>query len=101
MLISPLALAVTALAIALVIRRAGLSSRVLAFESRLATAACAVLAVLLASCCYWVVASGSAGGAFFHPGLVDSAATAGLALALAVAVRAQAMVARGLRLGRR
>ncbi len=101
MVISPLALAITALAIALVIRRAGLSPRVLMLEARLATAACAVLAVLLASCCYWVVASGSAAGVVFHPGLVAAAATGGLALALVIAVQARAVAARGLRLARK
>jgi hypothetical protein len=100
MVISPLLLAVMALAVAVVIRRAGLSSRVLAFEARLATAACAVFAVLLAGCCCWVAESGAATAAFFHAGLIDVAATGGLALALAVAVQAQAMATRGLRLAR-
>jgi len=59
-----------------------------------------VLAVLLASCCYWVVASGPAAGVFFHPGLVDAAATGGLALALVIAVQAMTMARRGLRLAR-
>jgi hypothetical protein len=99
MVISPLALAVAALAVAVVIRRAGLSPRVLAFEARLATAACAVLAVLLAGCYCWVLASGPATG-FFHAGLIDAAATGGLALALAIAVQARAMAARGLRSAR-
>lgn len=100
MAISPLVLAVLALAVAVVIRRAGLSPRMLAFEARLATAACAVFAVLLAGCCCWVAESGSAAAVFFHAGLIDVAATGGLALALAVAVQAQAMAARGLRLAR-
>jgi hypothetical protein len=100
MVISPLALAVAALAVALVIRRAGLSPRVLAFEARLATAACAVLAVLLAGCCCWVVANGSAAAVFFHAGRIDVAATSGLALALAIAAQARTMAMRGLRLAR-
>ncbi len=53
-----------------------------AFEARLATAACAVMAVFLAGVACWV-GTGGEGSPLFHPGLIDVAATGALALALA------------------
>jgi hypothetical protein len=96
---TPVALAAAALAAATVVRRAGLSTRVLAFEARVATAACAVMAVLLVGLACWL-ATGGEGAPLFHPGLIDVAATAALALALAAAITARATAMRGLRLAR-
>jgi hypothetical protein len=99
MLVTPLAFAAAAIAVATVIRRAGLSTRVLAFEARLATAACAVMAVFLAGVACWV-GTGGEGAPLFHPGLIDIAAAGALALAFAAAVKARATAIRGLRLAR-
>ena len=99
MMVTPFAFAAAALAAATVVRRAGLPSRVLVFEARLATAACAVTGVFLVGVACWV-ATGGEGAPLFHPGLIDVAATGALALALAAAVKARATAMRGLRLGR-
>jgi hypothetical protein len=100
MLVTPFALAAVALAAATLVRRAGLSARVLAFEARLATAACAVTGVFLVGVACWV-ATGSEGAPLFHPGLIDVAATGALALALAAAVKAAGTASRSLRLARK
>ena len=99
MAVTPFALAAAALAAATVVRRAGLSARVLTFEARLAAAACAVTGIFLVGVAYWV-ATGSEGAPLFHPGLIDVAATGALALALAAAVRAARSASRSLRLVR-
>ena len=99
MAVTPLALAAAALAAATVVRRAGLSARVLTFEARLATAACAVMAVLLAGVACWV-ATGGEGAPLFRPGLIDVAAAAAFALAFAAAVKAARTTSRSLRLAR-
>jgi hypothetical protein len=99
MAVTPLALAALALAAATVVRRAGLSARVLAFEARLATAACAVMTVFLAGVACWV-ATGGEGAPLFRPGLIDLAAGGALALALAAAVKAARTASRTLRLAR-
>ena len=84
---APVAFATLALAAATLIRRAGLSARVLAFEARLATVACAVMAIFLAGVACWV-ATGGEGAPLFRPGLIDRAAAVALALALAAAIKA-------------
>ena len=86
MFLSPLALIAAVAGAAVLIRRAGLSPRVLAFETRLAVAACAVMAVFLAACCDWIATGGQR--SLFHAGLIDVAGTAVLGLAFAVAVQA-------------
>jgi hypothetical protein len=89
---SPLALAASVIAAVILIRRAGLPPRVLAFEVRLATAACAVMPVVFGAAACWVATSGGrrAGGLPlpFHAGLIDLACTALLALALPLAAQA-------------
>jgi hypothetical protein len=103
---SPLALAASVIAAAILIRRAGLSPRVLAFEVRLAAAACAVMAVVLGAAAWWVATSGgnrlASGGLRppFHAGLIDLACAGVLALALPVAAQASRMARRELRLAR-
>jgi hypothetical protein len=96
MAVTPLALAAAAVSAATVVRRAGLSARVLTFEARLATAACAVMAVFLAGVACWV-ATGGEGAPLFRPGLIDLAAAGALALALAAAVKAARTARRSLR----
>ena len=100
---SPLVLAVAVIAAAVLIRRAGLSPRVLALEVRLAAAACAVMAVILGAAAWWVATSGGGipAGEPFHPGLIDLACTVALALALPVAVRASRLARRELLLAGR
>jgi hypothetical protein len=99
MVVTPCALAAAALAAAAVVRRAGLPARVLAFEARVATAACALMVLFLLVVACWV-AIGAEGAPLFRPGLIDAAAAGALALALAAAIRARAMAMRGLRPGR-
>jgi len=99
MAVTPCALAAAALAAATVVRRAGLSGRVLAFEARVATAACALMVLFLLVMACWV-AIGAEGAPLFRPGLIDAAAAGALALALAAAIRARATAMRGLRPGR-
>jgi len=95
MAVSPLALACAVIAAATLVRRTELPPRLLAFEARLATAACAAMAVFLAGCSCWVATGGQR--SVFHAGLIDVAGVAIMALALAVA-RQAACTAR-LRLG--
>jgi len=88
------------------VRRAELPPRLLAYEVRLATAACVVMSVFLVGCGSWVWAGrppglAPAGVADGHPGLIDLAATVLLALALAAAYRAQDTATRSQRLARR
>jgi hypothetical protein len=86
----------------LIIRRVELPLPVLAFEARLATIACAVMAVIAGCCGCWVATGGQSAGqpGLFHAGLVDVAGIAVLALALAVAVQAARTAGRSLRLAR-
>jgi hypothetical protein len=108
MAVCPLAQAVAVASAAIVVRRVGLSPRVLAFETRLAAAACAVMMILLAGCSWWVATGGRpaaglpSGGqpGLFHAGLIDVAGVAVLALALAVAVQAARTARRGLSVAR-
>ena len=108
MAVCPLAQAAAVISAAIVVRRAALSARVLAFETRLAAAACTVMIVLLAGCSCWVATGGQPAGAqrsggqpsLFHAGLIDVAGIAVLALALAIAVQAARTAMRGLGLAR-
>jgi len=103
---SPLALAASVVAVAVLVRRAGLSPRVLAFEVKLAAAACAVMAVVCAAAAWWVATSRgnrltSAGIVPpFHAGLIDLACTAVLAAGLSVAAQAARLARRELLLAR-
>ena len=104
MAVCPLAQAAAVLSAAIVVRRAALPARVLAFETRLAAAACAVMILLLAGCSCWVATGRPrpAGGqpGLFHAGLIDVAGIAVLAVALAVAVQAARTASRGLTVAR-
>lgn len=97
MAVSPLALAVAVGAALVLIRRAGLPSWLLAFEVRVATAACAVLPVVFAAAAGWVATSGPRQQSF-HAGLIDLACTGVLAAALPLAVQAVRAARRELRL---
>lgn len=82
---SPLALAVAIWAAATLVRRAWLPARLLAFQGRLAAAACAAMIAFFAGCGCWVA---SGGEGLFHAGAIDAAGTAILAATLAVAAQA-------------
>ncbi len=96
--VSPLALAAAAGAAVTLVRRVELSARLLAYETRLAAAACAVTAVFLGGCVYWLSVGRPAGLA--HAGQIDLGAAVLLALALAAAFKAQRTAQRGLQLER-
>ncbi|HXT90646.1 MAG TPA: hypothetical protein VN714_15445 [Trebonia sp.] len=95
---SPLALAAAAAAAATLVRRAELSPGLLAYETRLAAAACAVMGVFLGGCGFWVYVGRPPGLA--HAGQIDIVAAILLALALAAAYQAQRTALRGLQLVR-
>jgi hypothetical protein len=103
---SPLALAACVIAATVLVRRAGLSPRVLAFEVRLATVACAAAPAVLAAAACWVATSGGrlvAGGGLrppFHAGLIDLACTVVLAVTLPAAAQAARLARRELLLAR-
>jgi hypothetical protein len=102
MAVSPLALTAAVASAVVIVRRLELPLPVLAFETRLAAVACAVMVVILAGCGCWVATEGQSGGrpSLFHAGLIDVAGIAALALALAVAVQAVRTASRSLRLAR-
>ncbi len=106
MAVSPLAMLGLVGGAVMVVRRVELSPRVLAFETRLGTMACGVMAVFLAGCFAWIVnggppgsgwgwgsGPGSGSGGLFHAGAIDVAGAVVMALALADAGQA-ARVAR-------
>ena len=95
MAVSPVALAAMAIAAATLVRRAELPPRLLAFETRLGTVTCAVMAVFLAGCGCWVATGGQR--SLFHAGVVDVAGVAVMALALGLARQASHAAARRLR----
>jgi len=105
---APLGQAAAVISAAIVVRRAALSARVLAFETRLAAAACTVMIGFLAGCSCWVATGGQSAGAqrsggqpgLFHAGLIDVAGIAVLAVALATALQAARTARRGLGLAR-
>jgi hypothetical protein len=102
MAVSPLAFAVAMAAAMTLVRRVELSPRLLAYETRLAALACAIMGVFLGGCGYWIYAGRHPVGVVdAHAGLMDIAATVCLALALAAAYQAQRTALRTLRLVRR
>lgn len=98
MALSPFALTAAVASAVAATRGAGLTPRVLVFETRLAVAACAVMAVFLAGCCCWVATGGQQSP--FHAGRIDLAGVGMLALALATAVQAARAASFRLRLAR-
>jgi len=93
---SPLALVAATAAAATLVRRADLPPWLLAYETRLAAVACAVMGVFLGGCGYWVYVGRPPGLA--HAGQIDVAAATLLALALAAAYQAQRTALHGLHL---
>jgi hypothetical protein len=93
MALSPLAIAGLVGGTAALIRRTDLSARVLDFETRLGTAACAVMVVFLGGCCTWIFDPGPGPRDLFHSGAIDTAGAVVLTIAFAAA-RQAARVAR-------
>jgi hypothetical protein len=79
---------------AVAIRRTELSPAVLLFETRLARAACLSMAVVLGAGCAWIGDRSPRPGSLFHPGLIDVAGLAVMALALATGWQAARQAAR-------
>jgi len=92
---SPLAVAGLVGGTAALVRRAELSPRVLGFEARLGTAACAVMAVFLGGCCAWIVDGGPGPRNLFHAGAIDAAGVVVLAIAFLAARQAARMARAG------
>ena len=95
MALSPLAMTGLVAGAVMLVRRAELSARVLDFEIRLGTAACAAMAVFLGGCFAWIVDGGPGPRNLFHAGAIDSAA----AVVMTVAFVAARKAARTARLG--
>ncbi len=93
MALSPLVVAGLAGGAAALVRRTELSARVLAFESRLGTAACGAMAVFLGGCCAWILDGGAGPGNLFHAGAIDAAGAVVMTIAF-VAARQAARMAR-------
>jgi hypothetical protein len=85
---SPLSLAGLVTGAAMVVRRTELRPAVVRFQTRLADAACATMAVFLAGACAWVADRAPAPGSLFYAGAIDVAGVAVIILALAVARQA-------------
>ena len=88
MAVSPLAVACVVAGAATAVRRTELSPRVLAAETRLAVAACAVMAVFLGGCGAWIAGRPPAPGNLFHAGTIDVAGAMVMTVTLAVAGQA-------------
>ncbi|MGH3163357.1 MAG: hypothetical protein ACRDOC_15860, partial [Streptosporangiaceae bacterium] len=88
MTLSPIALACVVTGAATTVRRAELSPALLRFEGRLGVAACVMMAVFLGGGCAWLAGRAAPPGSPAHPGAIDVAGLAVMALALAVARQA-------------
>jgi hypothetical protein len=88
MALSPLAVACLVVGAATAVRRTEFSPGVLGFEIRLGIAACVTMAVFLGGCCAWIIDRAPGPGNLFHPGAIDVAGAAVMAVALAVARQA-------------
>jgi hypothetical protein len=88
MALSPLAAACVVVGAAAAVRRSELSPGVLGFETRLGIAACVTMVVFLGGCCAWITDRAPGPGNLFHPGAIDVAGVAVMAVALAVARQA-------------
>jgi hypothetical protein len=95
MALSPLAVAGLVGGAVALVRRTGLSPRVLDFETRLGTAVCGVMAVFLGGCCAWILDGGPGPGNLYHVGTIDAAGAVVTTIAFAAARQA----ARTARLG--
>jgi hypothetical protein len=97
MAVSPLAGACVVVGAATAVRRTELSPGVLGFETRLGIAACITMAVFLGGCCAWITDRAPGPGNLFHPGAIDVAGVAVMAVALAVARQAARQARTGAR----
>ena len=97
MALSPLAGACVVVGAATAVRRTELSPGVLGFETRLGIAACVTMAVFLGGCCAWITDRAPGPGNLFHPGAIDVAGVAVMAVALAVARQAARQARTGAR----
>ena len=97
MAVSPLAGACVVVGAATAVRRTELSPGVLGFETRLGIAACITMAVFLGGCCAWITDRAPGPGNLFHPGAIDVAGVAVMAVALAVARQAARQARAGAR----
>ena len=93
MALSPLAIVGLVGGAAALVRRTELSARVLDFETRLGTAACAAMAVFLGGSCAWIVDGGPGPRNLFDPGVIDAAGAVVMTIAF-VAARQAARMAR-------
>ena len=93
MTLSPLAVVGLTGGAAALVRRTELSPRVLDAETRLGTAACAVMAVFLCGCCAWILGGGPGPRNLFHAGAIDAAGAVVLTIAF-VGARQAARTAR-------
>jgi hypothetical protein len=88
MMLSPLAWAGLITGCVLVVRRLGLTVRLLRYLAALAAAATGPAVGFLAGAAMWVLASGPGQAAAFRPGLVDAVSLLIMATATAIALRA-------------
>ncbi len=88
MALSPPAMAGLAGGAAALVRRTELSPRVLDFETRLGTAACAAMAVFLGGCWAWIVDGGPGPRNLFHAGAIDAVGAVVITIAFVVARQA-------------
>jgi hypothetical protein len=93
MTLSPLAVVGLTAGAGALVHRAELSPRILDVETRLGTAACAVMAVFLCGCCAWILGGGPGPGNLFHAGAIDAAGAVVMTIAF-VAARKAARTAR-------
>ncbi len=85
---SPLAVACAVAGAATAVRRTELSPGVLRLETRLGTAACAMMAVFLGACWAWVADGVPGPGNLFRAGTIDVAGVVVMTVALAAAWQA-------------
>jgi hypothetical protein len=93
MVLSPIAMAGLVGGAAALVRRTELSPRVLDFETRLGTAACAAMAVFIGGSWAWILDGGPGPRNLFHAGAIDAAGAVVITIAF-VAARQAARLAR-------
>src|SRR5271167_3242919 len=90
-----LAVACVVAGAATTVRRIELSRAILGFEVRLGIAACVTMAVFLGGCCAWIIDRTPGPGSLFHPGAIDVAGAAVMAVAVARQATRRARAAAG------
>ena len=94
MTLSPVVLVCLIAAVARLLRRQRASSRLLAYEGRLASGAALAMGAFFGGAACWVFGAGSAASGLFHAGALDVVGLAVMAAALATAIRAASTVRR-------